>query len=147
VYISTCWTCPYEGDVNAGAVVKIIQDLLNLGVHEISLGDTIGKATPEDVEYLLKIILDNWPPHFFALHMHDTYKMASENVTVGLGMGIRTLDASAGGIGGCPYALGASGNIATETVTKICQEQGFETGINLNKLKSAGAYIQSIISP
>jgi hydroxymethylglutaryl-CoA lyase len=110
------------------------------------LGDTIGKATPEDVEYLLKIILDNWPPDFFALHMHDTYNMASENVTVGLGMGIRTLDASAGGIGGCPYALGASGNIATETVTNICQEQGFDTGINLDKLKSAGAYIQSIIN-
>ena len=145
-YISTCWTCPYEGDVNAGTVVKIIQDLLSLGVHEISLGDTIGKATPEDVEYLLKIILDNWPPDFFALHMHDTYNMASENVTVGLGMGIRTLDASAGGIGGCPYAVGASGNIATETVTKICQEQGFDTGINLDKLKSAGAYIQSIIN-
>lgn len=91
-YISTCWVCPYEGDVGAEAVVKVIQDMLDLGVHEISLGDTIGKATPEDVEYLLEIILDNWPPEIFALHMHDTYDMAAENITVGLGMGLRILD-------------------------------------------------------
>ncbi len=144
-YISTCWVCPYEGNVGAENVVKVIQDLLDLGVHEISLGDTIGKATPEDVEYLLEIILDNWPAEIFALHMHDTFNMAAENVTVGLGMGIRVLDASAGGIGGCPYAPGASGNISTETAVRICKEQGFETGIDIDKLKAAGKYIQSII--
>lgn len=144
-YISTCWVCPYEGNVGAEAVVKVIQDLLDLGVHEISLGDTIGKATPEDVEYLLEIILDNWPAEIFALHMHDTYNMAAENVTVGLGMGIRVLDASAGGVGGCPYAPGASGNIASETAVRICHEQGFDTGIDLDKLKAAGHFIQSTI--
>ncbi len=145
-YISTCWVCPYEGDVGAEAVVKVIQDLLDLGVHEISLGDTIGKATPEDVEYLLEIILDNWPPELFALHMHDTYEMAAENITVGMGMGLRIFDSSAGGVGGCPYAPGASGNVSTETVVRICAEQGFDTGIDLDKLKIAGNYIQSIIN-
>ena len=144
-YISTCWVCPYEGDVGAQAVVKVVQDLLDLGVHEISLGDTIGKATPEDVEYLLEIILDNWPPEIFALHMHDTFNMAAENIAVGLGMGLRILDSSAGGVGGCPYAPGASGNIATETVARICKEQGFETGIDLDKLRVTGTFIQSII--
>jgi len=145
-YISTCWVCPYEGDIGAEAVVKVIQELINLGVREISLGDTIGKATPADVESLLGIILDKWPAEMFALHMHDTYDMAAENITVGLGMGIRILDSSAGGVGGCPYAPGASGNVSTETVVRICGEQGFDTGIDLDKLKSAGNYIQSILN-
>ncbi len=144
-YISTCWVCPYEGDIGAEAVIKVIQDLIDLGIHEISLGDTVGKATPDDVEYLLNIILDNWPVELFALHMHDTYKMAAENITIGLGVGIRAIDSSTGGIGGCPYAPGAKGNISTETVVRICHEQGFDTGINIDKLKLAGTYIQSII--
>ena len=144
-YISTCWVCPYEGDIGSKTVIKVIQDLLDIGVHEISLGDTIGKATPNDVEYLLKIILDNWSSELFALHMHDTYNMATENITIGLGMGIRIFDSSAGGVGGCPYAPGASGNISTETVLRVCNEQGFDTGIDIDKLKIAGKYIQSII--
>ena len=144
-YISACWVCPYEGDIGSETVIKVIQDLLYIGVHEISLGDTIGKATPNDVEYLLKIILDNWSSELFALHMHDTYNMAAENITIGLGMGIRIFDSSAGGVGGCPYAPGASGNISTETVLRVCNEQGFDTGIDVDKLKIAGEYIQSII--
>ena len=144
-YISACWVCPYEGDIGSKTVIKVIQDLLDIGVHEISLGDTIGKATPNDVEYLLKIILDNWSSELFALHMHDTYNMAAENITIGLGMGIRIFDSSAGGVGGCPYAPGASGNISTETVLRVCNEQGFDTGIDIDKLKIAGEYIQSII--
>ena len=144
-YISTCWKCPYEGEVENKSVIDVIQNLLNLGVHEISLGDTTGKATPNEVEYLLRIILDKWDTKYFALHMHDTYNMASENIIVGLGMGIRVVDASAGGIGGCPYAPGASGNISSERAFKICQEQGFETGIDFDKLKEAGNYIRSII--
>ena len=144
-YISACWVCPYEGDIGSETVIKVIQDLVDIGVHEISLGDTIGKATPNDVEYLLKIILDNWSSELFALHMHDTYNMAAENITIGLGMGIRIFDSSAGGVGGCPYAPGASGNISTETVLRVCNEQGFDTGIDIDKLKIAGKYIQSII--
>ena len=144
-YISACWVCPYEGDIGSETVIKVIQDLVDIGVHEISLGDTIGKATPNDVEYLLKIILDNWSSQLFALHMHDTYNMAAENITIGLGMGIRILDSSAGGVGGCPYAPGASGNISTETVLRVCDEQGFDTGIDVDKLKIAGEYIRSII--
>ena len=144
-YISACWVCPYEGDIRSETVIKVIQDLVDIGVHEISLGDTIGKATPNDVEYLLKIILDNWSSELFALHMHDTYNMAAENITIGLGMGIRIFDSSAGGVGGCPYAPGASGNISTETVLRVCNEQGFDTGIDIDKLKIAGEYIQSII--
>ena len=133
-YISACWVCPYEGDIRSETVIKVIQDLVDIGVHEISLGDTIGKATPNDVEYLLKIILDNWSSELFALHMHDTYNMAAENITIGLGMGIRIFDSSAGGVGGCPYAPGASGNISTETVLRVCNEQGFDTGIDVDKL-------------
>ena len=144
-YISTCWVCPYEGDIGSKTVIKVIQDLLDIGVHEISLGDTIGKATPNDVEYLLKILLDNWSSELFALHMHDTYNMAAENITIGLGMGIRIFDSSAGGVGGCPYAPGSSGNISTETVLRICNEQGFDTGIDIDKLKIAVEYIKSII--
>ena len=144
-YISACWVCPYEGDIGSETVIKVIQDLVDIGVHEISLGDTIGKATPNDVEYLLKIILDNWSSELFALHMHDTYNMAAENITIGLGMGIRIFDSSAGGVGGCPYAPGASGNISTETVLRVCNEQGFDTGIDIDKLKIACEYIQSII--
>ena len=144
-YISACWVCPYEGDIGSETVIKVIQDLVDIGVHEISLGDTIGKATPNDVEYLLKIILDNWSSELFALHMHDTYNMAAENITIGLGMGIRIFDSSAGGVGGCPYAPGSSGNISTETVLRVCNEQGFDTGIDIDKLKIAGEYIQSII--
>ncbi len=143
-YISTCWVCPYEGNIGIETVIKVIQYLIDLGVDEISLGDTIGKATPEAVEHLLEIILDSWPPELFALHMHDTYNMASENIVVGLGMGLRIIDSSAGGVGGCPYAPGAAGNVSTETVARICMEQGFETGIDIEKLKSAGNYIQSI---
>ena len=144
-YISACWICPYEGDIGSETVIKVIQDLVDIGVHEISLGDTIGKATPNDVEYLLKIILDNWSSELFALHMHDTYNMAAENITIGLGMGIRIFDSSAGGVGGCPYAPGSNGNISTETVLRVCNEQGFDTGIDIDKLKIAGEYIQSII--
>ena len=144
-YISACWVCPYEGDIGSETVIKVIQDLVDIGVHEISLGDTIGKATPNDVEYLLKILLDNWSSELFALHMHDTYNLAAENITIGLGMGIRIFDSSAGGVGGCPYAPGSSGNISTETVLRICNEQGFDTGIDIDKLKIAGEYIQSII--
>ena len=77
--------------------------------------------------------------------MHDTYNMAAENIIIGLGMGIRIFDSSAGGVGGCPYAPGASGNISTETVLRVCNEQGFDTGIDIDKLKIAGEYIQSII--
>ena len=91
-YISACWVCPYEGDISSETEIKVIQELLDIGVHEISLGDTIGKATPNDVESLLKIILDNWSSQLFALHMHDTYNMAAENITIGLGMGIRIFD-------------------------------------------------------
>ena len=144
-YISACWICPYEGDIGSETVIKVIQDLVDIGVHEISLGDTIGKATPNDVEYLLKIILDNWSSELFALHMHDTYNMAAENIIIGLGMGIRIFDSSAGGVGGCPYAPGSNGNISTETVLRVCNEQGFDTSIDIDKLKIAGEYIQSII--
>ena len=145
-YISTCWVCPYQGKVNPKSVLSVIQDMLDMGINEISLGDTIGKATPENVEYLLEIIFENWSTDQFALHMHDTYNMAAENITVGLGMGIRILDTSAGGIGGCPYAPGATGNISTEMSVRICKEHGFETGIDLDKLNAAGEFIQSIIS-
>ena len=119
-YISTVWHCPYEGPINIEPVIDVITKLFDLGINEISLGDTIGKANPNEVRHTLDTILNRWDPASFALHLHDTFGMAESNIIAGLEFGINTFDSSAGGIGGCPYAEGASGNIATEKVFSLC---------------------------
>ena len=144
-YISTVWHCPYEGAINAKSVLTIIDQLLDIGISEISLGDTIGKATPDEIKRTLETILYRFDASHFAFHMHDTFGHAEENIHVGLEMGITTYDSSAGGLGGCPYAPGASGNVATESVISICESLGIHTGVDKNLLKSAGDYMIGVI--
>jgi hydroxymethylglutaryl-CoA lyase len=144
-YISTVWHCPYEGPINIEPVIDVITKLFELGINEISLGDTIGKANPNEIRHTLDTILNRWDPASFALHFHDTFGMAESNIIAGLEFGINTFDSSAGGIGGCPYAEGASGNIATEKVFSLCDSMGIETGIQKDKLDEAAKFIRSIL--
>ena len=145
-YISTVWVCPYEGQMEPENVLPVIDALLELGIDEISLGDTIGKATPDDVRNTLDLILSVHDANQFALHFHDTYNHALENIRVGLEYGISTFDSSAGGVGGCPFAPGASGNVSTGSVLNLCKELGIETGVDDQKLSAAVNFIQSYLN-
>ena len=145
-YISTVWVCPYEGQMEPENVLPVIDTLLELGIDEISLGDTIGKATPNDVRNTLDLILSLHDANQFALHFHDTYNHALENIRVGLEYGISTFDSSAGGVGGCPFAPGASGNVSTGSVLNLCKELGIETGVDDQKLSAAVNFIQSYLN-
>ena len=145
-YISTVWVCPYEGQMEPENVLPVIDALLELGIDEISLGDTIGKATPDDVRNTLDLILSVHDANQFALHFHDTYNHALENIRVGLEYGISTFDSSAGGVGGCPFAPGASGNVSTGSVLNLCKELGIETGVDDKKLSAAANFIQSYLN-
>ena len=145
-YISTVWVCPYEGQMEPENVLPVIDALLELGIDEISLGDTIGKAKPDDVRNTLDFILSLHDANQFALHFHDTYNHALENIRVGLEYGISTFDSSAGGVGGCPFAPGASGNVSTGSVLNLCKELGIETGVDDQKLSAAVNFIQSYLN-
>jgi hydroxymethylglutaryl-CoA lyase len=112
-YISVCWVCPYEGPVKPEAVMRVVRPMLEMGIQELSLGDTIGRAHPESTEQLLTALLAIAPADRFAVHFHDTYGMAIANIDRSVKMGIKSLDSSIGGLGGCPYAAGATGNVAT----------------------------------
>jgi hydroxymethylglutaryl-CoA lyase len=136
-YISTAFWCPYEGKVDPAAVVPVAKRLLDLGVEEISIGDTIGKAVPEEVDRLLDRLLDAVPQDQIALHFHDTYGKASANALAGYARGVTIFDASAGGVGGCPYAPGAAGNVATQDLARALREAGAEISIDLAKVDAA----------
>ena len=110
--------------------------------EEISLGDTIGLGVPNELEKLLECVLQKYPPNYFAGHFHDTYGFALSNVQKSLEMGIRSFDSSAGGLGGCPYARGASGNIATEDLIFYLEKSGYETGVSLDSVLNASMFIQ-----
>ena len=127
-YVSCVTDCPFEGPVDPGAVSRVAARLFSLGCREVSLGDTIGHGTPETVAAMLAAVLDEAPAERLAAHFHDTRGRALENVSVALELNIRVFDASAGGLGGCPYAPGAAGNVATERVAALLAERGFETG-------------------
>lgn len=142
-YISTVVACPYEGKIEPERVLEVCRQLTDLGVFEISLGETIGVAAPVDVENLFNTLLKSYSPGFFSGHFHDTYGMAIANVQKSLEMGITSFDSSAGGLGGCPYAKGASGNLATEDLVYLLESSGFDTGIDLSKLVSASNFIES----
>ncbi len=140
-YISTAFGCPYAGLMPADDLVKVAKRFLDLGVYEISIGDTIGVATPSQVyEYIsaLKVIM---PVDKIAMHFHDTRGMALANILVSLEQGISVFDSSSGGLGGCPYAKGATGNIATEDVLYLMNSLGIDTGVDLGKLKIASDFI------
>ena len=136
-YISTAFWCPYEGAVPPVKTIEVTQRLLDLGVDEVSIGDTIGKAVPSEVLRLLDLLLPLVPPERLAMHFHDTYQHAVENVIVSRTRGITLFDSSAGGIGGCPYAPGASGNVSTEAVVQALRKAGDEVGVDLEAVRRA----------
>jgi hydroxymethylglutaryl-CoA lyase len=136
-YVSTVYGCPYEGEVDPEKALELTTRLRDMGVYEISLGDTIGVANPAQVEDVLGRVLAKHPPSSVAVHFHDTQGTALANCLVALQMGVTTIDAAAGGLGGCPYAPGASGNLATEDVVAMLHAMGVKTGIDLDKLTEA----------
>ncbi len=142
-YISTAFVCPYEGEIHPTKVLPIVERLLEMGVHEISLGDTIGAGVPTQVERLTRTLEPVLPKERWAYHFHNTYGTALANVLTALQMGITTFDTSAGGLGGCPFAPGASGNLATEDLLYMLEGMGIETGVSLEKVVEAGRYILS----
>jgi hydroxymethylglutaryl-CoA lyase len=133
--------CPYEGDIKAEAVALVAERLFSLGCYEISLGDTIGIGTPGKAQALIDTISQRIPREHIAIHFHDTYGQALANIYACLERGITIVDSSVAGLGGCPYAKGASGNVATEDVVYMLQGLDIETGISLNKLIEAGEFI------
>ena len=140
-YVSTCFVCPYEGPITKGKVGDVAGALFSLGVDEVSIGDTIGAATPREVEDTVGYLLAQFPASKLAMHFHDTYGMAVANVYQSLQMGITTFDSSAGGLGGCPYAPGASGNVATEDLLYLLDRLGIETGVDLKLVRQASHFI------
>lgn len=144
-YVSTIIACPYEGWIDPDKVLGVIDRLLDKGVYEVSLGETIGKAIPSQVEKLLNLILKKHPAKLFAGHFHDTYGMGIANTSKSLEMGLRSFDSSSGGLGGCPYAKGASGNLATEDLLYLLDTHGYDTGVDLNKIVEASQYIESFL--
>lgn len=137
-YISTVVACPYAGPIAPGAVAELTEHLLELGCDDISLGDTIGVARPRDIDALLDAVLPSLPSERLALHCHDTYGQALANILQGLSRGIRTFDSAVAGLGGCPYAKGASGNLATEDLLYLLQGQGLKTGVDLEAVCRIG---------
>jgi hydroxymethylglutaryl-CoA lyase len=144
-YVSTVWGCPYEGDVDPKRALEIARRLLAMGCYQVSLGDTIGVGTPRQTERVLQLMLGEIPPGRLAMHMHDTRGTALANVLVGLEMGVRDFDASVGGLGGCPYAPGAAGNLATEDLVYMLHGMGVQTGIDLERLVEAGRVAESVV--
>lgn len=140
-YISCSLGCPYEGEISPQQVAKIANELYQLGCDEISLGDTIGVGTPLKAQHLVETVSKTVPLDKLALHFHDTYGQAIANIFAVLQMGISIIDASVAGLGGCPYAPGAAGNVATEDVVYLLNGLGIHSGVDLKKIVSVGKYI------
>lgn len=140
-YVSTAFGCPYEGDVAPEKVLEVCARLLDLGCYEVSVGDTIGVGTPVQVQSVTGILLQVIPPSKLAMHFHDTRGTALANTLAALEMGIATFDASSGGLGGCPYAPGASGNMATEDLVYMLEKMGIDTAVDLKLLVAASQII------
>src|SRR5437588_2601188 len=146
-YISTVFGCPYEGAVAPGQVLSVAQALLDMGIGELSLGDTIGVATPNQVVDVLGLLLSEGaiPVERLAVHFHDTRGTALANVLMALQLGIRIIDSSAGGLGGCPYAPGAAGNLATEDLIYMLHGMGIHTGVDLEKVVAATQFVAPLL--
>lgn len=141
-YVSTVFGCPYEGDVQIDAVIRVSEALFEMGIEELSLGDTIGVANPRQVQEVLEVLLKRFPAEKLAMHFHDTRGTALANILVSLEMGITIFDSSLGGLGGCPYAPGASGNVATNDLLYMLHAMGIHTGADQHKLNIASQFIQ-----
>ncbi|MES2946152.1 MAG: hydroxymethylglutaryl-CoA lyase [Pseudomonadota bacterium] len=144
-YVSCVLWCPYEGRVKPEQAAEVALMLHEMGCHEISLGDTIGRGTPGEVLGMLQATARRVPVHQLAGHFHDTYGMAIANVAASLEAGVRTFDSSVAGLGGCPYAAGASGNVATEDLVYLLHGLGYTSGIDLHKLAEAGQFISQAL--
>jgi hydroxymethylglutaryl-CoA lyase len=144
-YVSTVWGCPYEGEISLDASIPIAKKLYEMGCYQISFGDTIGVATPNQVEATVAALRGVVPLEALALHFHDTRGTALANIVVGLELGVRHFDASVGGLGGCPYAPGAAGNVATEDLVYMLHGMGVTTGIDLPRLVEAARAAESIV--
>ncbi|MCJ8508948.1 hydroxymethylglutaryl-CoA lyase [Rhizobium lemnae] len=145
-YVSVVIDCPFEGRVEPAQVARVADRLAALGCHEISLGETLGRGTPQAVAAMLEAVLDVVPAGKLAGHFHDTGGRALHNIDVALEKGLRVFDASVGGLGGCPYAPGAAGNVATEAVARHLAASGFETGLDLDALDEAAAFAKTLRS-
>lgn len=145
-YVSCVLGCPYEGAVEPASVLYVCRALREMGCYEVSLGDTIGTGTPGTLRRLLDELLPHIPAEVLALHCHDTYGQALANISAGLDYGIATVDAAIAGLGGCPYAKGASGNVATEDVLYLLAGFGIDTGIDLAALCDIGAWICTVLN-
>jgi hydroxymethylglutaryl-CoA lyase len=144
-YISCVLGCPFDGEVKPKAVVDVAGALHRLGCHEVSLGDTIGVGTPLKARQLLRAVAGTVPMENLAMHFHDTYGQALANLYAGLEEGARAIDSAAGGLGGCPYAPGATGNVATEDVVYMLEGLGIETGVDMPKLVAATNVVSKLI--
>jgi hydroxymethylglutaryl-CoA lyase len=144
--IAVCWVCPYEGDVPKDRVLEITKELVEAGADEIAFNDTVGRATPDDVYELCRRAKEIFPNQQFAGHFHDTNFTALANIYAAMTAGWNVFDSSAGGLGGCPFSPGASGNVATEKVIWMMQNMDVETGIDLEKLKAAATFAKEIES-
>jgi hydroxymethylglutaryl-CoA lyase len=144
-YISCVLGCPYEGFVRPEAVAHVARELSEMGCREISLGDTTGVGTPRAAQALIQIVADDVPINRLAVHFHDTYGQALANILAALQLGVATVDAAVAGLGGCPYAPGATGNVATEDVVYMLNGMNIETGIDLEKLAAAGQLVSAAL--
>ena len=140
-YVSTVLGCPYQGDVAPEQVAILTKQLFEMGCYEISLGDTIGVGTPNKVKKMLAIVAHDLPMDQLAVHFHDSYGQAIVNIYAAIEMGVRSIDSSVAGLGGCPYAKGASGNVSSEDLVYLLNGLGLESGIDLNKLVAIGHWI------
>jgi hydroxymethylglutaryl-CoA lyase len=145
-YVSVVTDCPYDGPTPPAAVARVAAALRDLGCYEVSLGDTIGKARPETIAAMLRAVLNELPPEQLAGHYHDTTGRALANIEASLALGLRVFDAAVGGLGGCPYAPGAAGNVATERVALLLAELGYVTGLDAAVLAKAAAFARGLRS-
>ena len=144
-YVSCVISCPYDGDIDPEQVADVAEKLFNMGCYEISLGDTIGVGTAASVQKMLQAVSARIPKDKLAVHFHDTYGQALTNIYTALQNGIAVIDSAIAGLGGCPYAKGASGNVATEDVVYLLNGLGIETGIDFKKLLTAGWFISDVL--
>jgi hydroxymethylglutaryl-CoA lyase len=145
-YVSTALGCPYQGDVPVADVVSVAKRLYDMGCYEISLGDTIGVGTPAKARAMLHAVAQEVPMHALSVHFHDTYGQALANILTCLEEGVRVVDSAVSGTGGCPYAKGATGNVASEDVVYMLEGMGMQTGVNLDLLVATGAWLAAQLS-
>jgi len=145
-YVSTVFGCPYEGDIDMNKVINVCDRLFTMGVDELSIGDTIGVADPAQVYYVLEQLLHYFPKSKIAMHFHNTRGTALANVLMAMDFGIKKFDSAVGGLGGCPYAKGATGNLATDDLLYMVNRMGIKTGMNEEKVLQAALYIEKYVN-